>query len=444
VTTPLTFALNGVKKQLVPHALHQSLLDYIRLEARLTATKEGCNEGDCGACTVIIEKNGEFNAVNACIKLLITCDGANIFTLEYLKMHKLQQAFIDHNAAQCGFCTPGFIMSLYALGLNETAPSLTRIESAIAGNLCRCTGYQPIIKAAMEAYKTPFEKPFCHEFTPQSLAFEGYFAPLTLEELSDYYKKHPDSLLLAGLTDIGLWINKSLMRPPRMIDLSKITALQNIVETPDAYEIGAMVTLSRVKALFETLHPELFELMRRFGGEQVRNAGTIGGNIGNGSPIGDLPPVLIALNATLVLNTREMSLESFFLAYKSQDIHPGEFIVKVILPKLSPSLHLSISKISKRFDEDISTLLGVFAFEIDNNHIQSARIAFGGMAGIPKRANHLENALIGRIWSETTLLNAQNMLDLDFTSLSDMRASSHYRQTVAKNLLLRAFHGERL
>ncbi|HEY5796233.1 MAG TPA: xanthine dehydrogenase small subunit [Bosea sp. (in: a-proteobacteria)] len=443
-----------------------TVLDWLRLDKRMTGSKEGCAEGDCGACTVVVGRLDRgrlrYEAINACIRFLATLDGCHLLTVEHLKgedgaLHPVQQAMVDCHGSQCGFCTPGFVMSLFALWLNEEAPSVSRIEDALAGNLCRCTGYEPIIAAAQRMYRlgnrdrvavrSDVIRGRLRELADQeTLSLTGpagrFLAPATVEALADLVIAHPGATLVAGATDVGLWVTKGMRRLDSVIYLGQIEELRSIEDRGDHLYIGAMATHAEVRPALAAVSPQLDELMRRFGGEQVRNAGTIGGNIANGSPIGDLPPALIALGAMLVLRRggeqRRIPLEDFFIDYRKQDRREGEFVEAVIVPKLPPGALFHVSKISKRFDEDISAVCGAFLLRIgDDGRIAEASLAYGGMAGIPKRAAAAEAALIGRAWDEASVADAIAALPRDFTPLSDMRASAGYRLTVAGNLLRR-------
>jgi len=450
-----------------------TVLDWLRLERRMTGSKEGCAEGDCGACTVVVGRldHGRlrYEAINACIRFLPTLDGCQLLTVEHLKaedgsLHTVQQAMVECHGSQCGFCTPGFVMSLLALRLNEPEPSIGRIEDALAGNLCRCTGYEPIIAAGrrMDEIAPRETDPFLRQREAtasrltalqdsETLALEGqgrrFYAPATVAALAELTAVHPLATLVAGATDVGLWVTKAMKRLDPVIYLGRIEALRGISDEGDHLRFGAMATHVDVRSALAILSQQLDELMRRFGGEQVRNAGTIGGNIANGSPIGDLPPALIALDATLLLarlaargeiERRAIPLESFFLDYRKQDRRPGEFVEAVLVPKLPADALFHVSKVSKRFDEDISAVCGAFRLRCGaNGLIDEVRLAYGGMAGIPKRAKAAETALLGRPWDEEAVAAAIAALPQDFTPLDDMRASARYRLTVAGNLLRR-------
>ena len=448
----LTFRLNG-EDVLIEHAdPSATLLDWLRDEKGLTGTKEGCNEGDCGACTVMVTDGRGSKALNACILFLPQLHGKSVRTVEGAagpggSLHPVQQAMIDHHGSQCGFCTPGFIMSMVAAHTNGA----TDFDDQLAGNLCRCTGYAPIIRAAEAARDAPVpdwiaqETPF---LLPQASREEttGWGAappllPASSDELAELYSAHPEATLVAGATDVGLWVTKDLRDLPQMIFLDGCDDLKNIEVTDSTVRIGAMADMNALRAAVQPLHPSFAEMLRRFASQQVRAAATVGGNIANGSPIGDTPPPLIALDATLHLRKgdtrRTLPLEAFFLDYGKQDRAPGEFVEAASFPRQPDTL--KVYKLSKRFDQDISAVLGAFSLTVEDGQITAARVAFGGMAGIPKRAAHVEAALTGQPWTEATIQSAAAAFDQDFTPMSDMRASAAYRLETARNMLLRYF-----
>ncbi|MAL80529.1 MAG: xanthine dehydrogenase small subunit [Sneathiella sp.] len=440
-----------------------TLLNYLRYEKALTGTKEGCAEGDCGACTVVLGEAGEdgirYQAVNACIQFLPTIDGKELITVEDLKdedgaLHPVQQAMVEANATQCGFCTPGFVMSIFADMHNGATTDRQHIDDVLAGNLCRCTGYGPIVEAARNIAGAGTKDHF-HEREGETLSllkrlaaedtlhftWQGrhYYAPDTVEELADILDRHPDATLVAGATDVGLWITKQHRTLPVVVYLGKVTALQKITQTAEGLLIGAGVTYSAAWPTLSDFHPDLGELVRRIASTQIRNCGTIGGNIANGSPIGDMPPALIALNSRLRVRSkagvREIPLEEFFIDYGKQDLREGEFVETVFIPVPAVGAHFATYKISKRFDQDISALCGAMSLYLEKSIVADIRICFGGMAGTPKRATTVETALIGKSWDTATLDIALNRMGEDYAPLSDMRASREYRLLAAKNLL---------
>lgn len=458
----IAFLLNGTPVRVDGEQPTRTLLDWLRESRGLTGTKEGCNEGDCGACTVMVTDETGSRALNSCILFLPQLQGKAVRTVEGLagpkgQLHPVQQAMIDHHGSQCGFCTPGFVMSMATAHLNGN----TDHDTQLAGNLCRCTGYAPIIRAAEHAALTPVPD-WMHQ-DQQSLADPGIFCPeisrggrdsaggsaplpafhpKTTDELADWYPSHPEATLIAGATDVGLWVTKQLRDLHPVAFLNGITDLQKIEPRGDSLRIGAGVTISALLDAMKPRHPSFAELLRRYASVQVRNAATIGGNIANGSPIGDSPPVLIALGARLHLRhgaeRREMPIEAFFLDYRKQDRKPGEFVEAITLPTHAPALRCY--KLSKRFDQDISAVCGAFNITVENGLVADARIAFGGMAGIPKHAAQTEAALIGQPWQIATMQSAMAEMINDFSPLSDMRASSAYRMKTAQNMLLRYFH----
>jgi len=471
MTEKLRFILNGEERAVRLTDPTRTLLQLLRYDLRLTGTKEGCAEGDCGACTVVlgrIEDGGlVYRPVNACILFAPEIDGCEVITVEGLSgtdgaLHPLQQAMVDTNASQCGFCTPGFVMALYAHGVNGRSCDRAALKDAIAGNLCRCTGYGPILEAGERM--TTFAPALRRDGAARAAQLAGlarknpldlsgecpltgapmrYRMPETVEALAAILEESPETTLVAGATDVGLWVTKQHRRLADIVSLSRIDALRRVEETDEAVVFGATVPLAEVMARVAPHYPDFGELLRRFGAVQVRESGTIGGNVANGSPIGDSMPALIALGASVRLrigrDRREIPLEDLYIDYGKQARAPGEFVEAVRLPKPRPGLVFKAYKISKRFDQDISALCAAFALEIEDGRVGHARIAFGGMAPIPARASATEAALAGRPWTEQTLAEAMAALGEDFAPISDMRGSAEYRLKVARNLLRKAW-----
>jgi xanthine dehydrogenase small subunit len=440
----IRFLLDGEAIEAEASDPSATVLDYLRYTLRRTGTKEGCAEGDCGACTLLLgELDGDqvaWRAVNACILFLPMLDGKALRTVESLGgAHPVQRELIERHGSQCGFCTPGFVMSLYGRSIGAAGTIGVPVGDVIAGNLCRCTGYGPIL-AAGEAVPMTAED---DEETVAALRAlrPAYGHPATADELADLLLAHPETRIVAGATDVGLWVTKQLRDLGPTVFIGDIADLRHIEESPDALVLGAAVRYSDAREALARLHPDLGELVRRIGGVQVRNAGTIGGNIANGSPIGDMPPAFIALRAELTLRRgtgrRTIALEDFFLSYGKQDLVPGEFVESVRIPRPPPDMLVRIWKLSKRFDSDISGICGAFALRIEDNVVTEARIAFGGMAGIPARAPGCEAALTGRAWTEATVEAAVVALAGDYDPLDDLRGSAAYRRKVAANLLRR-------
>ncbi|MBI5335330.1 MAG: xanthine dehydrogenase small subunit [Burkholderiales bacterium] len=491
---PIRFVHQGRIVSVEGLAPTTSVLAWLREHAHCTGTKEGCAEGDCGACTVVIAEPAPagtapagsagtaaavidgllLRTVNACIQFLPTLDGRALLTVEDLKamaggaLHPVQQALVDCHGSQCGFCTPGFAMSLACAYEHHqaagTRPGRQALADALAGNLCRCTGYRPILDAGQRMFDAPpvrldtaalkaqlaelaLDAPL-HYAGPSAAAsasppgrIDHLHAPRTLDELAALRLARPDARLLAGATDIGLWVNKQFRDLGDVIYLGRVDALKRIEVEDGHLVIGAGAALEDAWAALVRHRPELRELWLRFASPPIRHAGTLGGNLANGSPIGDGAPALIALDARLWLRkgaaVREVALDAFYVDYMRNDLAAGEFVQAIVVPLPGPQ-QLRVYKVSKRYDSDISAVCAGLALSLDGDgRIAHVRLAYGGMAATVRRAAQAEAALLGQPWGEPALHAAQAALAQDFTPLSDMRASAAYRLRVAQNLLRR-------
>lgn len=508
---PIRFFHRGAIVEVAGAAPTRTVLDWLREDARCTGTKEGCNEGDCGACTVVVAEIAEtgdpravrglaLRTVNACIQFLPMLDGRALFTVEDLKamtpptahrvegdarhpvhitqLHPVQQALVDCHGSQCGFCTPGFVMSMWSTyehhGALATRPTRQQLADELSGNLCRCTGYRPILDAGQRMFDLPAVALDTAPIVEVLQRWQGepglgcgdigggtdirtgtgtdtdtsptdrFFAPTTLDEFAALRASHPDARLLAGATDIGVWVNKQFRPLGDILSIGRVAELRRIVEVDGELLIGAGASLESAFAALAARHPELTDVWLRFASPPIRHAGTIGGNVANGSPIGDLPPVLMALDAQIVLRrgkgTRRMPLEAFYLGYMKNQLQPGEFVQALAVPLdlVEIGRQVRTYKISKRFDSDISAVCGGFSIALgDDGRVTAVRFAFGGMASIVKRGAATEAAVVGQPWNRATVDAAKAALATDFTPLTDMRASAAYRLQVAQNLLQR-------
>jgi xanthine dehydrogenase small subunit len=462
------FLLNGEVVEAKGVDPTRTLLEHLRGDLRRTGTKEGCAEGDCGSCTVLVGELGvegaaTWRAVNSCIQFVPMLDGKAVITAEGLaaknekggQPHPVQAAMVEHHGSQCGFCTPGIVMSLYGRAVAAKGAAAP-VDEVLAGNLCRCTGYGAIIAAA-EAIAPEAAPDVADKLAPlrreEALILDyadpiagvtrRWFAPLSLNALAETYEAHPDAVIVAGATDIGLWVTKLRKPPETLIDIGRVEELKTVVREDGWLRIGAGVRYVDALDTLASLYPDLGAMMRRLGSTQVRNSGTIGGNIANGSPIGDMPPALIALGAELLLRRgetrRTIPLEDFFIAYGKQGRASGEFVEAVRVPADLDGAMFKVFKLSKRFDQDISAVCGAFNIRIENEAVTGARIAYGGMAGTPKRAAACEAVLIGQPWNAATINAAVEALAGDFTPLTDARASAAYRALTAGNMLRKVF-----
>jgi xanthine dehydrogenase small subunit len=462
----LHFRRQGRTVSIAEFSPRTTLLDWLRLQERSVGTKEGCAEGDCGACAVVVvrEQDGRlvYEPVNSCITLFGQIDGGELITVEDLAdngvLHPVQEAMAREHGSQCGFCTPGIVMSLFAHYHGCNGPTTRdKINDALAGNLCRCTGYRPIVDAALEVCNGADDQ-FTREAAVRRRALaalddkadlfvgneQAFFAaPASEASLAQLYARHPDATIVAGTTDVGLWITKKLMPIEKIIHVGRVSELSKIEKTGKGYTFGAIVSLARAMPALGAIDPDIAEVLRRFGSIHVRAAGTVGGSIANASPIGDLAPMLIVLGGSIELRhgdkVREIPLENFFLDYGKQDRAKGEFVRRLLVPGPPRSSHFRAYKISKRFDEDISALLAAFCLTVEHGRISEAKVAFGGMAGIPKRAKTVEENLRGLSLTDTRRWQAAaDAVNADFTPLTDLRASAGYRSRVAGNLVIKA------
>jgi len=458
----IRFLLNGAPRAEAGVPPTMTVLDYLRLEARLTGTKEGCAEGDCGACSIVVGREAggtvHYQAVNACLMMVPQLDGCAVLTVEGLAgndgaLHPVQQALLDADATQCGFCTPGFAMAMFAFHHGGEAAEDTRIHEALAGNLCRCTGYRAIVDACRRVAAGPSDR-FAGVAATTAATLralrpaadyrhraQAYLAPRSLDELLAARAQHPDAILLAGGTDLGLRVSKDREALPLVISLEAVDELRRITPAADAIEIGGAVTYTDALPYLDRHFPSFGALVRRIGSRQIRNLGTIAGNLATASPIGDTIPCLIALDATVTLASRTaqrvLPVESFVTGYRNSALAAGEVIAAIRIPLLAAGQDFAAYKVCKRFDQDISTVVAAFRLERRGGKVAELRAAFGGLAARAMRARSLEGPVKGRPWAPAWLADIDALLARDFTPIADHRGGAAYRLRAAAGLLRR-------
>ncbi|MDM7944553.1 MAG: xanthine dehydrogenase small subunit [Hydrogenophaga sp.] len=491
----LTFWRRGHAVTLDNVAPDRTLLEVLRDDLGCTGTKEGCGEGDCGACTVVLGEavGGQlrYKAINSCIRLAHSVQGMAVWTVEDIGarddtaagppqggvsplggqrpasaaerggLHPAQEAMVQCHGSQCGFCTPGFVMSLFGMFQNSAGKPIDRAQAVadLSGNLCRCTGYRPIFDAAQQMGSLPLPAGCAVNEPVVVAALEAlgerpapatdgaYLRPTTLASLLQARSAHPNAQVVAGCTDVGLWVTKQHKRFARVLDVTGAEELRRVETWPHHIAIGAAVSLHEAFAALVSERPTLKTFAQRFAGLPVRNSGTLGGNVANGSPIGDSMPLLIALGANVVLMRRdarrqavahrELKLEDLYTGYRTNVMKPDELLCWIKVPRPQDKEFLRAYKISKRFDDDISAVCLAIRLTLDDGKVGSISIGAGGVAATPVRARQTEAALLGQVWDADTVMAAMATLRAEFQPISDMRASAAYRQTVLGNLLQR-------
>ncbi len=443
---------------------NETILNYVRTKLKKTGTKEGCAEGGCGACTMVLgelkKNNISYNAINSCIAFVPSLEGKQLILVEDLisedELHPVQKAMVNYHGSQCGFCTPGFVMSLFAMYKNYSSYKEDIIKDSIQGNLCRCTGYRPIIDAAKSLNKASrfdhFSKnkkitlDLLRKIKQRNIAIindnKKYFAPKSVNELKNILKQEPNSTLISGGTDVSLIVTKERKDLNSLIYMNSIDELNYIKENNSYIEVGATTSLTNFESFIKKYFPDFSQILKRYGSVQIRNVCTIAGNVATASPIGDTLPLLLALDSQIVIKdknkTQILPLNGFFISYRKTKLKKGQFIHSIRIPLLKKSIFKAY-KISKRIDDDISSVCASFSIEINNNKIKKIRIAYGGMSSIPKRAFNCEKILLNSFLSDKIINKAKKLLEKDFKPITDARASKKYRMEVAKNLLEKCF-----
>ena len=460
----IKFILNDKIQEIHNPNPNETILNYIRLRLKKTGTKEGCAEGGCGACTIVVgelkKNNIIYKAINSCIAFTPSLEGKQLLVIEDLmlkngSLHPVQSAMVNYHGSQCGFCTPGFVMSLFSMYKNNKSYDEKTIEESISGNLCRCTGYRPIIDAAKslnnsksDQFKKDKRKTIAllKKIRPKSIAINNqnkkYFAPRTISELKKIIKKYPNLDFFSGGTDMSLIVTKQKKDLNNIIYLNSIDELNYIKENYKYIEVGATTSLRQFELFIKKYYSDFNIILKRYGSVQIRNVATMAGNIVTASPIGDSLPLLLSLDASIVVESFNkktiLPLKNFFIGYRKTKLKKGQFISSIRIPIFKKNIFKAY-KISKRIDDDISSVCASFNLAIVNKKIKSIKIAYGGMAAIPKRAIYCEKVLLNSNFSENIILKAQESLEKDFQPINDMRASKDYRMEIAKNLLMKCF-----
>ena len=443
---------------------NETILNYVRTKLKKTGTKEGCAEGGCGACTIVLaelkKNNINYKAINSCIAFVPILEGKQLILVEDLisegKLHPVQKAMVNYHGSQCGFCTPGFVMSLFAMYKNNSSYKEEIIKDSIQGNLCRCTGYRPIIDAA-KSLNT--ESKFDHFSRNKNITLsllrkisqryiaiinnnKKYFAPKSVKQLKNIIKKESNSKLISGGTDVSLIVTKEKKDLNSLIYMNSIDELNYIKKNNNYIEVGATTPLIDFELFIKKYFPDFAQILKRYGSIQIRNVCTIAGNIATASPIGDTLPLLLSLDSQIIIKdkdkTRILPLNGFFISYRKTKLKKGQFIHSIRIPLLGKNIFKAY-KISKRIDDDISSVCASFNVELENNKIKKIKVAYGGMANIPKRAVNCEKILLNSFLSDNTINKAKKSLEKDFKPITDVRASKKYRMEIAKNLLEKCF-----